>query len=92
MNKVAVLLALMLAGCSTSNTVTLPDGTAGRVVRCNGTMNSVAGCYEEAGKACPAGYRILDEQQEHGAAAMPNGTGGVNHIPTAMRTMLVACK
>lgn len=92
MRRGAILLAFLIGACSTSKPVTLPDGRVGRVVECNGTMNSIAGCYEEAGKMCPAGYTVLDAQQERGRAALPDGTGGYNVLPTAHRMMLVACK
>lgn len=91
MKKVTILVAF-LSACSTSKPVILPDGRTGHAVECNGTMNSIAGCYEAAGKACPAGYDIIDSQQERGAAALPDGAGGLSVVPTASRAVLIACK
>lgn len=91
MRKWAVLL-VFLGGCSSAKTVTLPDGRIGHAVECNGTMNSIAGCYEAAGKACPVGYDIVDAQQERGAAGFANGDGGFNVVPTAARMLLISCK
>lgn len=92
MKKWAILLVFFVGACSTAKPITLPDGRTGQLVQCNGTMNSIAGCYEAAGKVCPFGYDIVDAQQERGRAAVPNGTGGFNVLPTASRMVLVACK
>lgn len=46
---------------------------------------------EEAGKACPAGYAILDGQQEHGRVSIPNGQR-VDQYATAARFLMIRCR
>lgn len=93
MKKMAVLLGLCaLTACTTSRQITLPDGSQGKMVQCNGTLNDMASCQIEAGKACPAGYTVIDGNERRGIASMPNGAGGINQIATESRSLLIKCR
>ncbi|MEW6272283.1 MAG: hypothetical protein AB1689_23620 [Thermodesulfobacteriota bacterium] len=58
---VAVLLAVLAAGCSvTSTKIYGSDGKPYVYVDCNGLFQTLDDCYVAASEACPAGYRIVN--------------------------------
>jgi hypothetical protein len=73
-------LALASMGCVTARPVIGPDGTRHVAIKCG--TNGV-GCYERAGRACPAGYEVVDQQG--GIVATTSGAASTN-------TMLIKCK
>lgn len=77
----SVLLATAsLAGCASAQTASLPGGGQGFMVSCSGIQHTLADCYAEAAKVCPAGYEV--------------SITDIN--PTALnwfqRSMLVSCR
>lgn len=54
-----IILSVVLSGCATtSEKMVLPSGEQGFAVRCEEFLK---GCYQEAGKVCPAGYEIREK-------------------------------
>jgi hypothetical protein len=93
----AVLTAVGLSACASSNTtslINLPNGESGFAVNCSGADadSSWASCYVQAGQACGAtGYDIISKDNDQGG---PTG-GGVTNVVTANvknRSMIVRCK
>lgn len=70
------ILALPLAGCSTSRDVRLADGWMTHVISCGGPLLNMGHCQEKAGDVCGGrGYRVLN----HTGGELP---GTANAIPT----------
>ncbi|WP_144153883.1 hypothetical protein [Paraburkholderia sp. BCC1885] len=93
----AVLVALALGACASSNTtslINLPNGQTGFAVNCSGANadSSWASCYVQAGQACGAtGYDIVSKDNDEGG---PTG-GSVTNVVSANvknRSMIVRCK
>jgi hypothetical protein len=93
----AVLAAVGLSACASSNTtslINLPNGETGFAVNCSGADadSSWASCYVQAGQACGAtGYDIISKDNDQGGAA----GGGVTNVVSANvknRSMIVRCK
>lgn len=65
MRVFAVFLSLAtfgLAGCAvTHETVSGPDGRPAFVMKCSGYMRDRQDCLKEAGRLCPAGYSVVDD-------------------------------
>ena len=55
MKKLAFAAALMLVGCSSIRTITMPDGRAGYQVTCDRNYQSIADCRDDAREACNGG-------------------------------------
>lgn len=56
-----VVAALAGAGCSvTAIPIHGSDGKPYTYVDCSGMFQSLDGCYQEANRACPGGYRIVN--------------------------------
>lgn len=102
--RVAVLVfGLLVAGCYGKNPprweyrpVTGPDGTWWAAIECRETM---AWCYEAAGKVCPSGYTVNDSGgttgTETNASASRIGNVVVGQSRTQQTihmTMMVKCK
>ena len=94
---VAVLAAVALSACASSNTtslINLPNGQTGFAVNCSGAdaASSWASCYVQAGQACGAtGYDIISKDNDEGGAA----GGSVTNVVSANvknRSMIVRCK
>jgi uncharacterized membrane protein len=66
MRSLPIVLAavIILGACTTTQQITLPDGSTGQLVRCGGIQHSMADCYAMAGQVCPRGYDIVDERGE----------------------------
>jgi hypothetical protein len=92
MRVLVVLVGATLAACSTPKPVYLADGRPGYSVDCSGTVRTWGECMEKAGEVC--GSRGFDVLSQNGTNShIVNTFGGNNQvIPTASRTMLVACK
>jgi hypothetical protein len=90
--RALVLIAVMLAGCSTPKPVYLANGKQGYSIDCSGTVRTWGQCMEKAGQVCGArGFDVLS--QDGGNSHIVNTFGGNNQvIPTASRTMLIACR
>jgi hypothetical protein len=87
----ALVIAAGLTGCVSATPTTLPDGTAGQIIRCNGRYSSIADCYQKAGETCPAGYDIVGGAAEAQPFAVASG-GTFAAGATASRSMLVHCR
>lgn len=71
--------------------VTLPDGTQGYSIRCNGAARDISDCMNEAARICGGKYQIIKgETADVGGAAMPMGKGAV-FVRGLHRTMIVSC-
>ncbi|MDU3076852.1 MAG: hypothetical protein E7B29_11210 [Mixta calida] len=58
---IAVVAALLLSGCATSQKISRPDGTSEYLIQCGaGTGWSI--CYSKANELCPAGYSDLNKE------------------------------
>lgn len=54
-------LAAALGGCSaTAIPIHGRDGLPYLYVECDGPLRSIESCYEAANRACPRGYRIVE--------------------------------
>lgn len=80
MKRTIALIGLLgLTGCIFvlhSTSVTLPDGTQGYAIHCNGAVRDVSDCMNEAARVCAGPYRVM------------NGDADMSSIH---RTMLVSC-
>ena len=56
----AVVLLLLLAGCTTTQEIRRPDGTVEYLIDCGASLCWDI-CYEKANQICPAGYTTLSE-------------------------------
>jgi hypothetical protein len=86
---IAVFSAAILSGCVSARPIILPDGTRGQIIRCGGTARDMGSCYEKAGKICPTGYNI--EQQNESNGIFVNPVSGMA-FPTVNRSLIIQCK
>jgi hypothetical protein len=93
MRAVAVVLATaLMAACASTKPVYLPDGRQGYSVDCSGTVRTWGQCLEKAGAACGSrGYEVVDQAGNNSFVHNTMG-GNFQVIPTASRTMIIACK
>lgn len=64
MRKLIVLpLCVAIAGCATASTVPKPCGSAYDIIGC-GTAAPVRICNERANKECPAGYKVVTQDND----------------------------
>jgi hypothetical protein len=93
----ALLVAIGLSACASSNTtsmINLPNGETGFAVNCSGAdaNSSWASCYVQAGQACGAtGHDIISKDSDQGGAT----GGGVTNVVSANvknRSMVIRCK
>lgn len=93
MNKMlAVIAALLVAGCATSKTTYLPSGAQGHSINCSGTALTWGNCYEKAGELCGAqGYEVIAGGSEQGSMVTAN-QGNVFGSTIMQRSMLIKCK
>jgi hypothetical protein len=75
-----LLAAASLAGCASAQRAPLPGGGQGYMVSCSGIQHTLADCYAEAAKVCPAGYDV----------ATKDLTSTV--LNPFQRSMLVSCR
>lgn len=55
---------LLLAGCAvTHQTVSGPDGRPAYVMKCSGMGRDRQDCLKEAGRLCPTGYMVVDDDR-----------------------------
>jgi hypothetical protein len=86
-----LLLALPLAACVTARPLTLPDGSHGVAIRCNGAALDISSCYEQAGKSCPNGYDVMGANQESTPVLFASQYSLVAGR-AAHRSLMVRCK
>jgi hypothetical protein len=55
---VLLLATVALTGCASAQRASLPGGGQGFMVSCSGIQHTLADCYAEAAKVCPAGYDV----------------------------------
>jgi len=88
------MAAVLLGGCAFvvhATPVSLPDGTQGYAIHCNGTARDVADCMNEAARVCGGKYKIFgQDQNDTGGAIAPVGSGFVA-VRGIKRTLLVTC-
>jgi hypothetical protein len=87
----ALISAAGLIGCVSATPTTLPDVTAGQIIRCSGRYSLIADCYQKAGGICPAGYDIVGGAAEAQSFVVANGGTFVAGSSTS-RSMLVHCR
>lgn len=84
-------IALPLTACVTARPLTLPDGSHGIAIRCNGAALDMSSCYEQAGKSCPKGYEVVGADQESSPVLFASQyslvAGRASH-----RSLMVRCK
>lgn len=72
----------LLTGCAavvTAEPFKAPDGRAAYLIDCNDNIHSMAQCYDEANRVCPAGYDLLSRNE-------------VGEGPRRVRNIEIACK
>jgi hypothetical protein len=88
--RLLILLALPLAGCSTSRDVRLADGWLAHVVSCGGPVLNQGHCLEKAGALCGGrGFRVVDQEGAELPVkldAMP--TGGLPNLPASWSSLI----
>ena len=81
------VLLISVAACSVNPTQFIgPNGKAAYSMKCSGMGRDWSDCYVEAGKLCPAGYKIID--QATGTIAVPY-QGSI--IVAPKQTLVVEC-
>ena len=94
MNKfifVAVVLALALAGCTTSAKTHAVRGVSGIEVDCSGLGSGWEKCQKRAAKECKgAGYKVITRSDD--AVDEDDYPFGFNPAGLVTRTMLVICR
>jgi hypothetical protein len=71
--------------------VSLPDGTQGYAIRCNGAARDISDCMNEAARVCGGKYKIFgSDQNDVGGVSAPVGNGAI-FVRGIQRTMLVSC-
>ncbi len=93
MNRVLnLILALYVTGCAhrggTAQDIVLPSGTRGVALRCDATR---VDCLALAGRKCPKGYLIVEENRM-GAARADAGHGSASATALTDLGMVVECK
>lgn len=86
-----VFLLVFLGGCTTTESVGLPDGTTGIMVRCNGTAQSIADCQLKAGEICPQGYGVVSQNIENNQVLIADADSALSGN-AAKRSMIIKCK
>lgn len=75
MKSLILLSALMLvAACNTTSAreFKAPDGRTAYLVQCDTVALSMADCYAEATRICPAGYELLNRTEVAGDRVIRN--------------------
>jgi hypothetical protein len=92
MHRGIIAAALLVAGCATSKTVYLPDGSKGHTVNCDGAALSWNMCYQKAGQLCKAaGYEIVARQGEETPTATATQYGAFSGAAVT-RSLMIKCK
>lgn len=73
------LFMIISFGCKKTSIATLPDGSTGHVINCNGTAYSWADCYNTSFSICGGEYEVISEQ-----------SGAAGEKP--LRTLIIKCK
>lgn len=92
MRALLVFAAAAVSACSSPKPIYLADGRPGYSIDCSGTVRTWGQCMEKAGQVCGArGFDVLSQDGTN--SHIVNTFGGNNQvIPTASRTMLIACR
>ncbi len=61
MMRAAVLLTLLLAGCTTDQVIRRPDGSRDYVIACGAGLGWNI-CHRRANELCPTGYNTLTQE------------------------------
>jgi hypothetical protein len=81
----------LLSACVTERPVSLPNGTQGYAIRCDGAARDISYCMNEAAKVCGGKYQILDRDGNvAGGAAVAAGNSAV-FVQGVHRTLIVSC-
>lgn len=79
-----ILSSVVIAGCAnTVKPMTTPEGKRGFLVKCDGSGDSWASCYESATKACQGKYNVIDRNE----TSTPT-----NYGPLVRRNLIAECK
>lgn len=62
---IAILVAISITACATSERVPGPDGHTAFSIEC-GTM-VIGECYRQAARDCPGGYTLISSQNTYNA-------------------------
>ncbi len=83
-SRIVICLSVALTGCAaTVKPMTTPDGKQGFLVKCDGSADSWASCYEAATKACNGTYKVIDRNE----SSTPTAYG-----PLVRRNLIAECK
>ena len=88
---IGVLISASLIGCAvTPSAVSLPDGSQGHSVSCNGTARTIGDCMNEAAKFCRGAYTVVtEESRSAGGYVIPN----TNIVaPLSQRSLIFKCE
>jgi len=87
----SVFVLGLLAGCSGSRQVTLPDGDHALLVSCDSGSQTIDDCYNKASGLCHGPYEVLDRSQgyqvNYSASPYKSAGGGM-----PKRDILVQCQ
>jgi hypothetical protein len=76
--RIVVVLAFALSGCAIGTGTREfigPDGDTVHESKCNGTMRTMADCYQQASETCNGPYEVLDgDESQHGSINTESGT------------------
>lgn len=92
--RLGVIVGVLLfvgCGASYSQRAVMPDGSVGHAIHCHKQVD----CWSIAGRECPMGYDVVDQQGYTGqnSYAQANQSGGVaTSHSTFTGDMLVKCK
>jgi len=94
---VVAVSGAMLAGCVSSSTTHLADGSKGHVISCPspgglvGALTDWGTCFQKAGELCQTlGYTVMHKSGEAGFTAAVNQYGG-GASSTASRALIIRC-
>jgi hypothetical protein len=86
----AVIVLSAVAGCtSTPTIVSLPDGSSGYSISCNGTARTISDCMNAAAKFCRGPYKIFTEESKSAGGYIIPNTNIV--APLAQRALIFTC-
>ena len=74
MHKINLFFLILLTGCVSAKPLTLPDGSQGHRIRCDGSALSWGSCAAKAGELCVNGYDIVFSNNENNFTSTLSGT------------------
>jgi hypothetical protein len=89
---VLLILGLVISCTSKGKPIVLEDGTSGFLSRCDATKQ---GCLIQAGRTCPRGYKVIEENRMDQSSFSGSAGGGIAAMggrSNTMMTMIYRCR